>query len=160
MRWARFAVFVLVATVLQANPVDIVSFGNIKPDLLLILVVFFAIYCDTTEAIITSFIIGFASDLIGSSMGPGIISLGVLGTLLAYLHEVIAIRQIPYQGAAIFVLGLCAGVMTHFLGVLRSPPSIPNAYWIIFGTAVYSAIVGPFLFQPCAWCMNIKKRKR
>ena len=153
MRWFRFAVLVLLATVLQAS-----FFGNlnIKPDLLLILLVFFAIYCNTTEAIITSFTIGFAADLIGQTMGPQMISFGLFGTALAYLHQVIALRKMPYQAIVIFITALLAGSMVYLLNSLKGEPTPPNIYAALFGIALYSAIVGPFLFLPSAWWMRIK----
>ena len=109
MRWFRFAILITSAAVLQAG---FLARWNIRPDLLLILLVFFAVHSGTTEAIITSFVIGFAADLIGSSMGPQIISFGLFGTLLAYLHRLITIRKMPYQTAAIFTVGLFA---IHYL---------------------------------------------
>ena len=74
MRWSRFGVLVVVVSLLQAG---FVAALNIKPDLLLILLVFLAIYCNTTEAIVSSFTIGFAADLIGQAMGPQMISIGL-----------------------------------------------------------------------------------
>jgi rod shape-determining protein MreD len=134
---------------------------NIKPDLLLILLVFFAVYSDTSEAIITSFSIGFAADIvvIGSAMGPQIIGFGLVGTLLAYLHRVIAIRKMPYQAAAIFVTGVLAGAVAHLLGALKGQPLTHDMYTDLFATSLYSAIVGPFLFLPSAWWMRIKTQR-
>jgi len=105
MRWFRFAVIVLLATILQAS---LLANLNIKPDLPLILLVFFAIYCNTAEAIISSFAIGFAADLIGTTMGPQMISFGLFGTDLAYLHRFIAIRKMPYQALVIFITSFLA----------------------------------------------------
>ena len=153
MRWFRFAVFISSVTVLQAS---LLAYWNIKPDLLLILLVFFAIYCKTSEAIITSFTIGFAADIIGSAMGPQIISFGLFGTALAYLHRVIAIRKMPYQSAAIFIVGFLTGTLTHLLTLLKGQPAIPNTYIVLLATSLYSSIVGPFLFLPAAWWMRIK----
>ena len=161
MRWFRFAVFILIVTVLQAGLVDIIAVTrlNIKPDLLLILLVFFAIYFTGSEAIITSFTIGFAADIIGSAIGPQTISFGLFGTALAYLHRVIAIRKMPYQSAVIFVTALLAGVLAHFLTFLKGEPTAANIYVILLGTSLYSAIVGPFLFLPSAWWMRIKTHR-
>jgi rod shape-determining protein MreD len=106
MHWFRFAVLVLLATVLQAS---FFADLNSKPDLLLIFLVFFAVYCDTSDAMICSFIIGFAADLIGPTMGPKMISYGIFGSALAYLHRVIAIKKIPHQIVAIFITALLAG---------------------------------------------------
>jgi len=152
MRWFRFAALILLATLLQAS---FFTDWNIKPDLLLILLVFFAIYCNTSDAIITSFTIGFAADLIGRTMGPQMISFGLFGTALAYLHRVIAIRKMTYQFLAIFITALLAGLLAHFLN-LKDEQTPSKIYAALFGIALYSALVGPFLFLPSAWWMRIK----
>ncbi|MHC4594981.1 MAG: rod shape-determining protein MreD [Planctomycetota bacterium] len=155
MRWFRFAVLISFVTVLQAS---LLADLNIKPDLLLILLVFFAIYCNTSKAIITSFTIGFAADIImvGSAMGPQMISFGLFGTALAYLHRVITIKKMPYQALAIFITALLAGLLARFLGFLKGEPTLPNIYAVLFWTSVYSSLLGPFLFWPSAWWMRIK----
>ena len=158
MRWLRFAVLLCLVTVLQAGLLDHL---DPRPDLLLILLVFFAVYCTTAEAIITSFTIGFAADIIvfGSAMGPQIISFGLFGTLLAYLNRVIAIRRMPYEAAAIFVTGLLTGTGVCLLASLKGQPPTPNMFTVLFATSLYSAIVGPFLFLPSAWWMRIKTHR-
>ena len=168
MRWLRFAVLITLVTVLQAGLVDIIAVTrlNIKPDLLLILLVFFAIYCNTSEAIITSFTIGFAADIIivGSAMGPRIISFGLFGAALAYLHRIIAIRKMPYQTLAIFITALLTAVLAHFLTILKltileGEPTAQIIYAVLLGTSLYSALVGPFLFLPAASWMRIKTHR-
>ncbi len=163
MRWVRFVFFVLVVTLLQTGLLDVVAVTqlHIKPDLLLILLVFFAVYCDTTEAVITSFAIGFASDLanISNPMGPCTISFGLFGTLLAYLRRVVNIKKMPYQGMAIFITGLLAGLLAHLLMLLKGPVYASNISATIFWTSLYSGFVGPFLFLPCAWWMRIKTHR-
>ena len=158
MRWVRLAVFILIATLLQQSLVNLIAFSNseIKPDLLLISLVFFAIYSNTTEAMIISFVIGFASDLIGATMGPGIISFGIFGTLLAYLHRVVALRSRPYQAIAIFIVGIASGTLVYFLGFLKGQPHIENIWSFLLWSSLYSALLGPFFFLPCAWWMRIK----
>ena len=157
MHWLRFTVLVLLATVLQAS---FFADLNSKPDLLLILLVFFAVYCDTSDAIICSFVIGFAADLIGQTMGPQMISYGIFGSALAYLHRVITIRKIPYQIIAIFITALLAGSLACLLNFLKGEPSSQKILAPLFGIALYSSIVGPFLFLPSAWWMRIRKPGR
>jgi rod shape-determining protein MreD len=156
MRWFRFAVLISLVAVLQAS---LLADLNSKPDLLLILLVFFAIYCNTSKAIITSFTIGFAADIImvGPAMGPQMISFGLFGTALAYLHRVITIKKMPYQALAIFITALLAGLLARFLSFLKGgEPTPPNIYAVLFWTSLYSSLVGPFLFLPTAWWMRIK----
>jgi len=159
MRWFRFAVLILAATIVQKGV--LARFG-FKPDLLLVLLVFFAVHCSTSDAIISSFAIGLAADLIGSPMpmGPHTIGFGVCGTALAYLHRVVAIRKMPHQALAIFAATLLAGALIHLLAsLIRSELLAPNIYTVLFWTSVCSSIVGPFLFMPLAWCMNMKMNR-
>ncbi len=152
MRWFRFAVLILVLAVLQKG---VFARWHTRPDLLLIVLVFFAVYCNTTDAIITSFSIGFAADLIGSPtpMGAHMIGFGVVGTLLAYLRRVITIRRKSHQAFTIFIVVFLTGVAANLLA--REPISA-KLFWSLLSTALFSGIVGPFLFPPVAWCMNMK----
>ncbi len=158
MRWFRFAVLIIVASVLQAGLLELL---NIKPDLLLILLVFFAIYCKTSDAIITSFTIGFAADIIGPAMGPQIISFTLFGTALAYLHRVIAIKKIPYQSLVIFITAILTAVSAHLLTFLKltlleGRPTPPIMFAALLATSLCSALAGPFFFLPAGWWMRIK----
>lgn len=161
MRWFRFAVLVLIVTLLQASVLDTFALSSlsIKPNLLVILLVFFGIYCDTSEAIITSFTIGFAADIIGHTMGPQTVSFGLLGTLVAYLRRLILIRTMPYQAAAIFITSLLTGGLAYLLGLFKGDSPAPTIYLVLLATGLYSAVVGPFLFLPTAWWMRIKTHK-
>jgi len=157
MRWFRFAVLTLIATLLQAG---LLVHLSIKPDLLLILLVFFAINCKNTDVIITSFTIGFAADITpGSTMGPQIISFGLFGTLLAEVHNIVVIKKMPYQSLAIFIIGFLTAALAYFLSFLKAGPVIANIYTELFWTPLYSAIVGPFLFLPTEWWMRIKTHR-
>ncbi|HUV67999.1 MAG TPA: rod shape-determining protein MreD [Sedimentisphaerales bacterium] len=152
MRWFRFAALILTVTILQKG---VLARWDNKPDLLLIALVFSATYLNTSDAIISSFIIGFAADLVGSPipMGPHMISFGVFGTLLAYLNRVIAIRRLPYQALAIFVMGILAGVLTH---VLAGESLSRSMFAVVLVTSLYSGFVGPFLVAPSAWWIGIR----
>ena len=160
MRWFRFAALILFVTVLQAGALANLT---VRPDLLLILLVFFAVYCDAPEAIVASFAIGFAADIIvvGSPMGPRIISFGLFGTLLVYLHRVVAIRKMSYQALAIFITALLAGSLAQFLTFLKltfleGEPTTLNINAVVLWISLCSSIVGPFLFLPLAWWIGIK----
>jgi len=164
MRWPRFAALVLVTFLLQGTLANIIAVSrfNISPDLLLILMIFFAIHCNVSDAIISSFSIGFAADIIaaGFPMGPRLISFGLFGTGLAYLHHVIAIRKIPYQAVAIFVVGIGTGELARLLAHLAGRSSGLAGWTSLAGTSIYSAVIGPFLFLLLGRLMNIKSPRR
>jgi len=154
----------LVVTLVQASWVDEIAVTrlNVSPDLLLIAMVFFAVRCNLTEAIISSFAIGLAADIAatGFPMGPRIISFGLFGTGLAYLHRVIAIKKMPYEALAIFVVGLAAGVLARILALLAGKSGGWGGFGVLAGTSIYSAVIGPFLFLVLGWMMQIRMKRR
>lgn len=159
MKWMRLTGFVLALTLLQAGMVGAIAITTIKPDLLLIALVFFAVYCNSSEVIICSFILGFAADIIGPAMGPQIISFCLFGTLLGNLHRIIAIRKMSYQALAIAIVGLSTGVLALFMAYIKGQETTIEMFSILLGTSLYSAIIGPFLFLPFAWLMRIKTQR-
>jgi len=160
MRWPRFAVLVLIITLLQASWVDKIAVTrfNATPDLLLIAMVFFSIRCNPTEAIISSFVLGFSADIIstGFRMGSCIISFGLFGTALAYMHRIVTIRRMGHEALAILVAGFGTGGLMRLLAM----SSGPGWLGVLAGTSIYSAVIGPFLFLLLDWSMRIKTTRR
>jgi rod shape-determining protein MreD len=164
MHWPRFAVLVLIAAVLQKSWIGTIALTDLRvtPDLLLIAMVFFAVRCNETEAIITSFVLGFAADIAtaGFSMGPLIISFGLFGTGLSYLHRLIAIKKVPHQAITIFVVGMGTGFLAWLLARVAGHSPRPGGFGALIGISIYSAILGPVLFLLLDWLMRIKSPRR
>jgi rod shape-determining protein MreD len=165
MRWFRFAVLILAATILQTGLMGVlaVTGANIKPDLLLILLVFFAVRSSPRDAVVTSFTIGFAADLISpvmGLMGPRIISYGLAGTLLSDLHSIISTRRAAYQAVTIFLVGLVTAGLTYLLTLLRSEAPTMNLYAELLGQPLYSALLGPLLSWPVSGWMSMNRGRR
>jgi rod shape-determining protein MreD len=166
MRWFRFAVLVLVASILQTGPVGLIGIhSDIRPDLLLILLVFFSLRSNTTDAIITSFAIGFVADLSMSSsalslMGPRIISFGLFGTLLSDLNSTLYVRRVLYQALTIFVMSDLTTGLTCLLTLLRAGTVVTNLTTAFLWQPLYSALLGPFLFLLVGWSMRMYGRSR
>ncbi len=166
MRWVRFAVLVLVASLLQTGLADALAIlrADFKPDLLLILLVFFALRSNSTDAIIASFAIGFAADLsnpiAGRLMGPRIISFGLFGTLLSDLNGTISPRRLIYQAITIFLMGCLTAGLSYLLTFLRTGAAPANMAAGCFWQPLYSAVLGPLLFLPIGGCMRMYGRGR
>ena len=175
MRWVRFAVLVVVVAVLQAGFLDrfAVTSSNIKPDLLLVLMVFFAVesipagrtprrpsyQAELSFAIISSFVIGFVADVatVGAVPGSRMISFGLTGTTIAYARRTIAVRRMAYQALVVLAAGIVAGLLTGFLSRLRGRPGA--GFGFVFFQSVYSAVAAPFLFLLSRWWMRIRRRR-
>jgi len=164
MHWFRFAALILVAAILQTGPVSLVALrSDIRPDLLLILLVFFALRSSSTDAIITSFAIGFLADLSSLTaglMGPRIISFGLFGTLLSDLNSTICVRRVLYQALTIFLMGFLTAGLTCLLVLLRAKTAPANLVTGLFWQPLYSALLGPLLFVPVGWWMRMRGRGR
>jgi rod shape-determining protein MreD len=165
MRWLRFAVLLLVASVLQISLVGALSVirPDIKPDLLLILLVFFAVRCTPRDAVITSFTIGFVADLTSPTMGlmgPRILSFGLFGTLLCDLQGVLSMRRAIYQALTIFVMGLLTATLSCLLRFLRAEAAATNLSAQLLWQPLYSAILGPLLSLPISWWMHMNRKSR
>jgi len=166
MRWFRFAVLVLVASILQTGPVGVIAIrSDIRPDLLLILLVFFALRSNSTDAIIASFAIGFVADLSSSAiplMGPRIISFGLFGTLLADLNSTLYVRRVLYQSLTVFLMSCLTTGLICLLTLLRAGTVTTNVATVFFWQPLYSALLGPLLFLPVGWWMRMygKSRRR
>lgn len=143
MRWLRFAFLITAAAVIQSSALlSTISLTDmrIKPDFLLILLVYFAINCDSYDAIICSFAIGFAADITGAAIGPHLISFGVIGTALAHIRKVILLKQTHQQAVTIFVMG----ILTYTIGSILMKFKVPSAaagMFKIFAVSIYSAIL-------------------
>jgi rod shape-determining protein MreD len=164
MRWFRFAALILVASILQTGPVGILALArpDIKPDLLLILLVFFAIRCNSTDAILASFALGFVADLSNSTvqlMGPRIISYGLLGMLLSDLSSTIFVRKLLHQSLAILLMGCLTAGVSSLLMFLRTQ-SLTLSTALVLWQPLYSAVLGPFLFLPVGWWMRMYGKGR
>ncbi|MGA2171402.1 MAG: rod shape-determining protein MreD [Sedimentisphaerales bacterium] len=162
MRWPIFAVLVAITALLQSSVVDAIAVTrfHVTPNLLLILMVFFAVRCDLSEAIITSFVLGFVADIAatGFPMGMRIISFGLFGTGLAYMHRVVTIRKISHEALAILAAGLGTGGLAKLLALVAG--RLAEGFGSLAGTSIYSAVVGPFLFLFLDWLMGTRGRHR
>ena len=144
MRWLRFSLLILAVAVLQASSLlnfIAVTDLRIKPDLLLIVMFFCATNCDTYSAVITSFAIGFAADIIGPSMGPYFLSFGIVGSALAHVRRIILLRKTRDQAAAILLVSIITAVLARFFALFKDQNMPPNSVFVLIAVAVYSAIL-------------------
>lgn len=161
MHWVRFGIVILIVAVLQASWVDTIAVTrfDIAPDLLLIVMVFFATRCETSEVVISSFMLGFLADIVAMGLtGPRTISFGVLGTGLAYMHGVIAVKKPSHEAVVILVSGIIAGTASPLLSRLAGQSPKSFGYGVLLGTSIYSAAIGPVLFWLLSRVMQIKDR--
>lgn len=149
MHWIRFMILVLIAAIVQSSLVGVIALteAQIKPNLLLIFMVFFAIYAPAQEAIISSFAIGLFADLIGTGMGPQILAYGLIGSLLSELRHIMVLRHMPQQMITVLVSGVICGLITLLLFKIKDSPAPSNIINLTLWQPLYSAaLAGPFFW--------------
>jgi len=122
------------------------SEAQIKPNLLLILMVFFSIHCTAQEAIVSAFLIGLFADLIGSGMGPQLLAFGVIGSLISEIRHILVMRRIPQQMIVVFAAGCLSGMIALVLFKIKSCPLPTHSAHLILWQPLYSACLAGPLF--------------
>lgn len=144
MKWRRFIFLIVLVAVLQASAaMNLLSLTNlrIKPDILLILLVYFAVFCEGYDAIIISFAVGFAADLAGMVLGPHFIGYGIIGVALTHIRKIILLKSTGQQAMAVFITGIVAETIVLILTQFKAPEMTKAGVFEIFATAAYSAIL-------------------
>ena len=123
MRWYLFILVVLAAAVLEAGSLlNLIAFdqGQIRPSVLIPLLVFTALHAEPDEAILGSFLIGFAADMAGSVMGPFTVCCGLAGSLLGQTQGLLTLKRPVYQIIAVFLSTLLITLFAHWLAMLKT----------------------------------------
>lgn len=166
MRFISYAVIILAVTLLQASHLlELIGVTelSIKPDLLVILMVFFAVNCEPGEAILLCFATGFAADIISLPMGTYTVSFGIIGSALVYIRSYIMIRRMLRLAITIFIASIFISGLSQLLVHLKGKPLPPNAWSLFLGKSIYSAVLGPYVclaFMSVAQWMGIVRRSR
>lgn len=145
MHWMRLGLVVLVAAVLQLVLNRYLSFA-FRPDLIIIVMVFFVANTDGMWPIIAAFVCGFGADLaFGLAMGSCTIAYGITGSLLAVARRSIAIDNPVFVAIAVFLVCCVSETFAQILASFRR--STPPGYMDIFWMALASAVVGPYIYS-------------
>jgi rod shape-determining protein MreD len=146
MHWTRLVLVILLATILQLMLNNFLNFA-FRPDMLIIVMVFFVANTEGNWPIIAAFVAGFAADLISPmSMGPHTIAFGVTGSLLALARRSVTLDNAVFVGITIFLICCVAGAFSQFLISFRQPtPS--GAYLSLLWASLASAVIGPYIYS-------------
>ena len=161
MHWIRFGILILVTLILQASLGDVIAVTSrgVQPDLLLVLMVYFAVNGLPTDAVITSFVIGLGNDVIGWTLGPQMLSFGICGTVLSRIRQYIVIRKVPYQAIVILAAGAITSTLTRILARVKGVPvPDPPLDHLLWGP-LYSAIIGPVVFVALERLMRLQDKR-
>ena len=149
MKWIRFIILLLVLTLMNVHSLmDYIAIGSldIKPDLLLILLVFVSINCNPYDTLIAGFAIGFASDISGEAMGPATLMYGLFAGAISFIRQVVIMKRAVHQGLAVFIVGVLSGFMIELMTLLKTGECVSSVFKVVTMTALYSAVAAPFVW--------------
>jgi rod shape-determining protein MreD len=149
MRWIRFTILLLLLTLLNISSLtDYIEYGplNIKPDLLLILLVFVSINFSSADPLIAAFAIGFAADISGDTMGPATLIYGIFGGMISLIQQVVIMKRMIHQAMVVFVTSFFTGLLIQMLTLIKTGQAASSLWGVVFGTALFSALAAPFVW--------------
>jgi rod shape-determining protein MreD len=164
MKWINFIITVLVLTLINAGSVmEFISISSmdIRPNLLIPALAFFAYISNRRDAIIASFVIGFMFDISGHTMGPAMLAFGIVGSSFSSMRGVLLMDRKRNRFVAIFIMSVLIMVIIDMLTTFKTGRHMSNPFLSIPLSSLYTAIVGAFLWQIfdfTAVILGVKKR--
>ena len=164
MKWINFVLTIMTVTLINAGSVMgliTISSLDIRPDLLIAALAFFAYISDRRDAIITSFMVGFMADISGSTMGPSMIAFGIIGVCFSALRDVLLMERLRNRIVPIFLMSMGAMIIVDLLTAIKTGQHIARPYLTIPLCSVYTAAVGAViwpLLDIIAVMLGVKKR--
>lgn len=141
----------IVVLILQTTILPFLRIGGIMPDLLLVLVIFTALFYGSLAGGVVGFVVGLIQDLLGGHyLGLGALSFFLAGFLMGYLERrvnkdnlLVAFSLVlmgSFMASAFFLLGQ---------GLLDMAALNIRLFWrVLIPSALYNACLASLFFQP------------
>ena len=154
MAWIFYAIIIVVFTILNAGNLTnfmAITELNIKPDLMTVIMACLISYSSSKDAIGIAFFTGFMADISGTSIGPCMLAYGIVGSIYSSLRNVMEFGRIRYQALIIFAITFLVLSISEPLTMWKTADTMPRIFLRILVTSIYSAIVGPAIWQLAAF---------
>jgi rod shape-determining protein MreD len=149
MRWLSFFMLAYVAVGLQTGIAAAIQWHGAGPNLVLIAAVFIAMNAPRDVGLLGAFILGALQDLTsGSALGLYAFSYGLVALFVASARQVVY-REHPLTHFSLTLMGgFVTGTVLAIHGWWRrhdASPLLAESPLLLFYTAVYSAVLAPFV---------------
>lgn len=154
MRWIPFVILLYIGAVMQTTIAPMIEIHDIRPDLLIILAVYYALYAPRYDALLACWCTGFLIDLTSisyathSNVGVHAVGLGVAGILIVGLRDYTIqdspLTQMLYCLATkLFVASI---MILHMIYVLDTEGVAIRFLAVGCWEAVYTGLMAPYAF--------------
>jgi len=140
------ALVVLIALFLQITILDLISIAGIRPNLLLIATVFYAIQRGSRTGLKTGVFAGILADIFSAGpMGLNTVALGICGYLCGYFARMVYKDSVFTQVVMCAIAGLVYSfIQLAGLAVLLKPVSLPAMFFTVsIPAVVYTTCIYP-----------------
>jgi len=154
MRWIPLLVILYLAAVVQTTIAPLIEIKSIRPDLVIVVAVFYALYAPRYDAMLACWCAGFLIDLTSvgfqthSNIGVHALGMGLVGIL------VVALRDYTVQDSPLGQMMYCllakllvtAVAVTHLAIVLEAEGVMRRLLMFGLWEAVYTGLLAPYAF--------------
>ncbi len=153
-------VVTMAAALLQTTWPDMLKVQGVIPDLVLLLVVYFAIAEGEERAMFTALIGGVYQDVASNAvLGHHVICLVITGYLAGRISTRLVTEHPAVKAGLVLCAGVLHGILYVFIQFVQQPASgavYPIINSVIPG-AFYSALVTPLFFPLLAWIFHRRR---
>jgi rod shape-determining protein MreD len=152
MYWVAFAILLYVVAVLQTAVVPFFAVHGVRPDLMVIVAVHYALSARAADALLTCWTIGLVTDLCGlgyahhAAVGAHALALGLVGLFIVGLRDFTFRDGVTAQLFFTFTAGLLQSLLVglHLRYAATSPPAPAEVLLGALYGAVYTALLAPY----------------
>lgn len=149
MRYLIMTILFFISLVLQSTLFSHLTVAGVKPDLVLVLVVFYALFQGPQEGALVGLIGGLLQDMMfGQYIGLNALANLVIGYLIGLLERKIYKENLLIPTIILFLSTFLHETILYFL---RLAIELPTNYFtfiksVVFSTAVYNSCLAPFIY--------------
>ncbi|MDA0711605.1 MAG: rod shape-determining protein MreD [bacterium] len=149
MKTARNILLLILALFLQTSWTNAIALWEIKPDLIVLVLVFIGITRGQIEATILGFLSGCLMDVYNPEwMGVNALANTLVGFAVGYTRLGVVAEDLQVQATFFFLASLVRDLVYFLCYTFPFPDPIQAFYMVLrfgLGTAVYTALLGSFL---------------
>ena len=140
----RNALLILLAVLLQTSWVNSFSIRGVRPDVVLLVVVFIGITRGQIAATVFGFVSGFLLDVYDpESMGLNSLANSVVGFAVAHSRPGVVAEDFRVQALLLFLAGILHDLVYFAMHSIADPMAIPGLLLRYgLGSAIYTSCVG------------------
>ncbi len=150
MRYLIMTVLFFISLILQSTLFSHLTVAGVKPDLVLILVIFYALLHGPKEGVFIGLVGGLLQDLMfGQNIGMNALAKLITGYAFGVLERKIYKENLLIPIFALFLGTFLNETVLYFIRLAKGAPINYFTYVrsVIFSTAIYNSCLAPFIYE-------------